>query len=101
MADKPSELVQSSTVTKNQKLLETDDEYFGQCLGQAEDLTNEQVAEAQEFVLRYRCVFSTRDFDLGPMDKFKHRIDLENEMPFKQRHRGIPPALYKEVHAHL
>ena len=30
-----------------------------------------------------------------------HSINLTNEIPFKQRHRRIPPAMIDEVRAHL
>ena len=43
--------------------LSTDEEYLVKCLGQADNLTEEQMAQAQEFFLRYRHVFSTGDFD--------------------------------------
>ena len=49
LADNPTELVPSSTVAGNQKLVETDEEYLRTCLGQAEDITNEQMAGAPEF----------------------------------------------------
>ena len=44
--------------------METDEGYLGKCIGQAEDLTNEQLARARDF-LRYRHVFSTGDFGYG------------------------------------
>ena len=31
----------------------------------------------------------------------KHRIDLNNEVLFKQRHRFIPSLVYEEVCTHL
>ena len=31
----------------------------------------------------------------------KHRIELTDEVPFKQRHRRIPPSMYEEVKNHL
>ena len=86
---------------ENQELLETGEESLGKCLGQAEDLTKEQVAQEQAFFSRYRHLCSTGDFDLGYTDKLKHGKDLEEEVPFKKRHRRIPPALYEEVRAHL
>ena len=88
-------------MTKNQKSLGTDEKYLVKCLGQAGDLTKEEMAQTQEFVLRYRHIFRIGDFDLGHTDKLKHGIDLEDEVPFKQRHRRIPPAVYQEVRTYL
>ena len=31
----------------------------------------------------------------------KHRTELKDKQPFKQRHRRIPPAMYQEVKDHL
>ena len=37
----------------------------------------------------------------GLTNKLKRRLDLEDEVTFKQRHRRIPPAPYEEVCTHL
>ena len=34
-------------------------------------------------------------------NNIKHRIDLVNSVPFKQRHRRIPPAMLDEVRQHI
>ncbi|KAK3755142.1 hypothetical protein QZH41_020562, partial [Actinostola sp. cb2023] len=39
--------------------------------------------------------------DLGCTSAVKHRIKLNDNIPFKQRHRRIPPAQYEEVRQHL
>ena len=31
----------------------------------------------------------------------KHRIDLTNTIPFKKRHRRIPPSMVEEVRKHV
>ena len=46
-------------------------------------------------------IFSKADDDVGHTDIVKHRIDLIEEKPFKQRYRRIPPAAYDEVRAHF
>ena len=49
----------------------------------------------------YSDIFSLVDTDLGCTDLIDHRIELSNEVPFKQRHRRIPPAMFTEVKQHL
>ncbi|KAK3720968.1 hypothetical protein QZH41_006537 [Actinostola sp. cb2023] len=46
-------------------------------------------------------VFSQGANDLGCTSAVKHRIKLNDNIPFKQRHRRIPPAQYEEVRQHL
>lgn len=65
------------------------------------DLSDEQVTEVRQLLLEYRDIFSEGDFDIGHTNTLKHRIDLVDETPFKQRHRRIPPAMYNEVRDHL
>jgi hypothetical protein len=31
----------------------------------------------------------------------RHRIDLTNDLPFKQKHRHIPPTMYEDVRDHI
>lgn len=48
----------------------------------------------------YEDIFAKNDQDIGNT-KVKHRIDLNDEKPFKQRFRRIPPAMYDEVKEYL
>ena len=55
----------------------------------------------KELLLNWRDIFSQHDLDLGHTKLAKHRIDLIDETPFKQRYRRIPPTMYDEVKNHL
>ena len=57
-----------------------------------------QKAKMRELMKKHLDIFSLDDTDLGLI---KHRIDLVDEVPFKQRHRRIPPAMVDEVRQHL
>lgn len=46
-------------------------------------------------------IFPKGDTDVGTTDRVKHRIDLEDTTPFKQRYRRIPPSVIEEVRTHL
>ena len=39
--------------------------------------------------------------DMGHTDLVTHRIELTDEQPFRERHRRIPPSMYREVKEHL
>ena len=41
------------------------------------------------------------DKELGRTSLIKHKIRLDNNIPFKERHRRIPPHQYEEVRKHL
>ncbi|XP_033726169.1 uncharacterized protein LOC117315872 [Pecten maximus] len=55
----------------------------------------------KEVIARFEDVFSTGDLDLGHTTAFNHRVELDDERPFKQRHRRIPPGMVQEVREHL
>ncbi|GFN83016.1 Pol polyprotein [Plakobranchus ocellatus] len=50
----------------------------------------------QELLNEWKDVFSQNDLDLGHYDGVKHKIDLTDEHPFKQRYRRIPPHMLEE-----
>ena len=56
-------------------------------------LSNAQLKEVENLVLNFQDIFSKGDIDIGHATSgFKHRIDLTNDVPFKQKHRRIPPS---------
>jgi len=66
-----------------------------------DSMTEEQVRQLKEVLGTYKDIFSTGDTDIGQCNLFKHRIELNNPTPFKERHRRIPPGMVEEVRAHL
>ncbi|XP_076101165.1 uncharacterized protein LOC143070948 [Mytilus galloprovincialis] len=64
-------------------------------------LSEEQLEKGKQLLRQYRDVFSMSDTDIGHTDAVRHRIDLTDDTPFKQRHRRIPPAMFDEVRTHL
>ena len=57
--------------------------------------------EAQSLLREYDDIFSKSDTDVGFTSSVFHRIDLTNNIPFKQKNRRIPPGMYDEVRNHL
>ena len=64
-------------------------------------LSPDQKLEVQSLIEEWSDVFSANDLDIGLTSLVKHSIRLDDEQPFKQRHRKIAPAMYKEVRLHL
>ena len=64
-------------------------------------LTAEQREDILRLVSSWHDVFSKHDLDVGLTGLVKHRINLTDFSPFKQRHRKIPHSMYKEVRDHL
>ena len=64
-------------------------------------LPSEQRERVEALLKKHVDVFSKTDTDIGDCDFIKHRIDLIDDTPFKQRHRRIPPAMIDEVRKHI
>ena len=64
-------------------------------------LSEEQKSKLEDLLKKHKDIFSKDETDIGHCDKIKHRIDLTNEIPFKQPHRRIPPSMIDEVRQHL
>ena len=76
--------------------------YLTRFIFQIVSLSNEQLRQAEDLILNFQDVFSKGDNDIGhSTSNFKHRIDLTNDIPFKQKHRRIPPSMFNEVRDHL
>ena len=61
----------------------------------------ENAVAVRELVLAYHDVFALESNELGCTSAIEHEIRIENEEPFKERFRRIPPPLLEEVHASL
>lgn len=64
-------------------------------------LSEDEESRAKALLEKYRTKFATSDIDLGHTDVIRHRIDLHDDTPFRQRHRRIPPSMLDEVRNHL
>ena len=64
-------------------------------------LDEDQMEKVTELFHQWKHVFSTGVTDIGQTDLVKHRIRLNNEEPFKEPYRRIPPRLIQEVREHL
>ena len=66
-----------------------------------DNLSANQVENVHELLSFWKHVFSLGPLDIGKTDLVTHTIELEDERPFKQPYRRIPPGMYDEVRQHL
>ena len=66
-----------------------------------ESWTEDQKSEAKKLITEFHHLFALEDKELGRTSLIKHKIRLDNNIPFKERHRRIPPHQYEEVRKHL
>ena len=66
-----------------------------------EDWPDDIQHEAVELFKEYHHLFALSDLELGCTSNIKHEIKLNNEVPFKDRYRRIPPQQFEEVRNHL
>lgn len=64
-------------------------------------LTSKEKKKVNDFLLKWKDVFSQHEDDIGFTNAVKHQIKLSDSTPFKQRYRKIPPSMYEEVRQHL
>ena len=98
---KPGTLVgQLLEVTVTSSSLPSSDDTFLQQfdLSHLETSTQEDL---QELLSNWQKIFSTGKTDLGHTNIVKHKIELLNDTPFKDKPRRIPPQFYEEVRQHL
>ena len=81
--------------------MQTNNSVLDQVKLEGDTLTLAEFERAEQLLKRYEDVFSQSDTDIGHTDTVRHRIDLHDNTPFKQRPRRIPPALFSEVKEHL
>ena len=60
------------------------------------NLSEEQKLELRQFLNKWRHLFSSGITDLGNCDLVKHKINLSDNVPFKEPNRRVPPALFKK-----
>ena len=70
-------------------------------LSGANEWSSEDQEKVKELFKEYGQLFALDDLDLGHTSIVKHKIELNDYRPFKDRYRRIPPHQYEEVRRHL
>ena len=66
-----------------------------------ESLTEENKERAVNLLAEYHDIFALEDGEMGCMEAAKHKIEVTDQKPFKERPRNIPSGLLYEVKDHL
>ena len=69
--------------------------------GGTSEWTPEQQQRAKDVIKKYSFLFAMGTLDLGKTNLVKHKIELTDYTPIKDRYRRIPPHQYEEVRKHL
>ena len=94
-------LCEIQPVTIAEEVLDTMEQTSTEEIIDDEGVLNQQQKEHLIDLLRNHLdIFYVGATDIGECNLVKHRIDLFDEVPFKQRHRRIPPAMVEEVRQH-
>ena len=62
-----------------------------------EEWSQEDKKAVDELFREYGRLFALEKNDLGHTTIVKHKIQLNDYTPFKERYRRVPPHLYEEV----
>jgi len=65
------------------------------------EATPEEICKVRQFIIKWKNIFSKDSSDLGKTGIIKHRIDLHDEVPIKERARRIPPMMVDELRQHI
>ncbi len=79
----------------------TNSSFLGDLDIASDSCTLEQRQQLKDLIGRFPDVFSHHENDIGHYVGVEHRIHLTDEVPFKHRHRRIPPGMFDEVREHL
>jgi hypothetical protein len=94
--------VQPCTITSLDDVpTEQQEDVLSQVNIDSEHLSAKELQDVKTFVANWQHIFSQNEEDVGLYASVKHRIDLHDTHPFKQRHRMIPPCMIDEVRSHL
>ena len=78
----------------------SEDEFLSE-IAIGDDITPHQQTIVKSFLKKWTHIFSHSDTDIGRTNIVKHKINLTDETPIKQRHYRIPPHMYEEVKRHI
>ena len=67
----------------------------------AKEWGEELKVKTKDLFQEYAHIFALQSLHMGHTSMVKHKIKLDNNTPFKERYRCIPPNLLDEVKTHL
>ena len=70
-------------------------------LFQFQDIDDDLLTNLKQMILEYSDIFTLDDTELGRCNISKHDIVVDDNTPFKERYRRIPPSMYVDVREQL
>ena len=70
-------------------------------LFQFTDIDDNLLTNLKQMILEYSNIFALDDTELGRCNISKHEIVVDDNTPFKERYRRIPPSMYVDVREQL
>ncbi len=67
----------------------------------SKNASQEQFDSVKSMLLKWKHIFSKDSSDLGKTDVLRHRIDLTDETPIKEKARRVPPNMIDELRQHI
>ena len=67
----------------------------------ADEWSEEIRLKLRQLFIKHHHIFALDDLELGKTDMVKHVIRINDEKPFQERYRRIPPHQYNKVKKHL
>ena len=63
--------------------------------------TPDELDDVKKMIIKWKHLFSKDSTDLGRTSLLKHRIDLHDNVPIKEKARRIPPHMIDELRDHI
>lgn len=63
--------------------------------------TDEDVASVKAMLMKWKHIFSRDSSDIGRTDVLRHRIDLTDDTPVREKARRVPPTMFEELKQHI
>ena len=57
--------------------------------------------QARELLLKWEHLFACSDLDHGKTALIKHKMEVMDQTPIKERYQHVPPHMYNDVRAHI
>ena len=67
----------------------------------ADEWSEENQLKLRQLFIKHHHIFALDDLELGKTDMVKHVIRINDEKPFREHYRRIPPHQFDEVKKHL
>ncbi len=89
----PDEILRTRTLSKRDEDLLKEFQF--------PDVDDKYLQDLKNLIVQYADVFALTDEELGCSDIGEHTIEVDSDVPFKEKYRRIPPSMYADVKEQL